>query len=218
MHNQKLTVRQWFVIFITMATTVLFCLSSALNRYTGDIGMVAMFPVVVFFGTGMLNTADFNNLLWSVIALAMGGIALGHAVSVSGLLRTVVNGSKNLITEDSPYVVSLSIAGITLVIATFVSHTVSAMILLPVFASVGRHYSENFADMLSILSSMAASAAMALPTSSFPSMTAVMMVDERGKRYLEVKDFLRVGIPSCIACFFVLTNIGFFITKAVIKQ
>lgn len=52
-------------------------------------GVIAIVPMVLFFGTGILNKEDFNNFLWTVVILAMGGIALGKAVTSSGLLESL---------------------------------------------------------------------------------------------------------------------------------
>ncbi len=43
----------------------------------------------MFFGTGILSKEDFNNFLHTVLFLAMGGIALGKAVTSSGLLESL---------------------------------------------------------------------------------------------------------------------------------
>ena len=49
-------------------------------RITGDIGITALIPVVVFFGTGMLTQNDFDTLSWNVLILMGGGLALGVAI------------------------------------------------------------------------------------------------------------------------------------------
>ena len=47
--------------------------------------VVAIIPLVLFFGTGILTKEDFNNFLWTIIILAAGGLSLGKVVSSSGL-------------------------------------------------------------------------------------------------------------------------------------
>lgn len=60
-------------------------------------GVIAILPMVAFFGTGILSKDDFNSFLWHVVMLAMGGLALGEAVKSSGLLQTITHGIQNLV-------------------------------------------------------------------------------------------------------------------------
>ncbi|CAG8441608.1 16881_t:CDS:2 [Acaulospora colombiana] len=89
--RDPLTGVQIFVIAVTVGTIVLWCIerTEAVENFFGDMGIIAIIPLVLFFGTGVLTKEDFNNFLWTVIVLAMGGIALGNAVQSSGLLHTI---------------------------------------------------------------------------------------------------------------------------------
>ncbi|RKP11722.1 SPX domain-containing protein, partial [Piptocephalis cylindrospora] len=80
---------QVYVVLISVGTVILWCLESHLHSIVGDMGVLAIIPLVAFFGTGVLSKEDFNNFLWTVIMLAQGGIALGKAVESSGLLHTI---------------------------------------------------------------------------------------------------------------------------------
>lgn len=46
--------------------------------YTGEMGVIAVVPLVAFFGFDVLNKDDFNSFLWNVVMLAMGGLSLGE--------------------------------------------------------------------------------------------------------------------------------------------
>lgn len=60
------------------------------------------------------------------------------------------------------------------------------------------------------------SAAMGLPTSGFPNMTAIMTENPHsGQRYLRVKHFLTRGIPSSILTFFAVVTIGYGLMRIV---
>jgi phosphate transporter len=49
----------------------------------------------------------------------------------------------------------------------------------------------------------------------FPNMTAIMMENEVGVRYLSVKDFLRTGIPASIITFVVVVLVGYTLMRIV---
>ncbi len=80
---------QIFVIAISLITVTLWCFNGALTHITGEMGVLAILPLVMFFGFGVLSKDDFNGFLWNVVMLAMGGLALGEAVKSSGLLLSI---------------------------------------------------------------------------------------------------------------------------------
>ena len=134
-------------------------------------GVVAIIPMVLFFGTGVLTKEDFNNFLWTIIILAAGGLSLGKAVSSSGLLHTIANGITERVQDMSLYGVLVVFASLILVVATFISHTVAALIILPLVQQVGAGMKDPHSNLLVMGSALMCSAAMGLPTSGFPNMS-----------------------------------------------
>jgi hypothetical protein len=156
---------------VTLATIILWCVSHQLEDVFGDMGVVAIIPLVLFFGTGILTTEDFNNFLWTIIILAAGGLSLGKAVNSSGLLHTIAGAITTKVEGFSLYGVLVVFASLILVVATFISHTVAALIILPLVHSVGLGMEEDHANLLVMGSALMCSAAMGLPTSGFPNMS-----------------------------------------------
>lgn len=169
--KDKLNGVQYFIIFITLVTIVLWCISHQLESVFGDMGVIAIIPLVLFFGTGILTKEDFNNFLWTIIILAAGGLSLGKAVSSSGLLSTIAKAITSNVAGMSVYGVLVVFCALTLVVATFISHTVAALIILPLVASVGQGMDEPHPNLLVMGTVLMASGAMGLPTSGFPNMS-----------------------------------------------
>ena len=208
--KEKFTGIQWFIVMVTLMTIVLWCVSHQLESTFGDMGVIAIIPLVLFFGTGILTKEDFNNFLWTIIILAAGGLALGKAVSSSGLLQTIAESITDRIEGLNLYGVLLTFAVMVLIIATFISHTVAALIFLPLVREVGSGLDEPRPNLLVMGSVLMCSAAMGLPTSGFPNMTAIMMEDpQTGQRYLQVKHFISRGIPASILTFAVIVTVGY---------
>ena len=134
-------------------------------------GVIAVIPLVLFFGTGILSKEDFNNFLWTIIILAAGGLSLGKAVNSSGLLHSIAGSIKYEVNGLSLYGVLVSFAGVILVVATFISHTVAALIILPIVAQVGESMESPHPNLLVMGAALMCSAAMGLPTSGFPNMS-----------------------------------------------
>ena len=176
-------------------------------------------------------------------ALAAGGLALGKAVNSSGLLHTIAEGITARVEGLSLYGVMVVFAALILVVATFISHTVAALIVLPLVQQVGQGMAEPHPNLLVMASVLMCSAAMGLPTSGFPNMSesfsplsplcfcvycgfvvheandaiaAIMMEDPHtGVRYLQVRHFITRGVPSSLIAFLVVITIGYGLMLAV---
>ncbi|KAN0071483.1 SPX domain containing protein [Elaphomyces granulatus] len=201
---------QWFVTIVTIITIALWCVSHQFESTFGDMGVIAIIPMVLFFGTGILTKEDFNNFLWTIIILAAGGLSLGKAVTSSGLLHTIATAITEQVAHLSLYGVLIAFSALILVIATFISHTVAALIILPLVQQVGVGMKHPHPNLLVMASALMCSVAMGLPTSGFPNMTAIMMeIPNTGQRYLRVQHFLTIGIPSSIICFIIIITLGY---------
>jgi phosphate transporter len=143
---------QIYVILVTLVTILLWCLAHSYEHIFGDMGVIAILPLIAFFGTGLLTKDDFNNFLWNVIMLAMGGIALGKAVESSGLLKTIASQIEVMVQGYSAFEVLFVFSCLVLVIATFISHTVAALIVLPIVAEVGSQLADPQPRMLVMVS------------------------------------------------------------------
>jgi len=93
---------------------------------------------------------DFNNQLWNVVMLAMGGSALGEAVKSSGLLKAIAHGIQDLIVDYGTWEVLVIFCALVLVATTFISHTVGAMVILPIVQAVGADMSVSHPTLLSL--------------------------------------------------------------------
>ncbi|CAG7976628.1 unnamed protein product [Penicillium salamii] len=208
--KDRWTGMQYFISIVTIVTIALWCASHQLEHVFGDMGVIAIIPLVIFFGTGILNKEDFNNFLWTIIILAAGGLCLGKAVTSSGLLHTIAADITTRVEHLSLYGVLLVFSALILVIASFISHTVAALIILPLVRQIGVNMEDPHPNLLVMASALMCSVAMALPTSGFPNMTAIMTeVPQTGQRYLQVRHFLTRGIPSSLMAFAVIVTLGY---------
>jgi anion transporter len=207
--KEKFTGVQWFVSIVTIATIILWCASHQLDGVFGDMGVIAIIPIVLFFGIGILTKEDFNNFPWTIIILAAGGLSLGKAVRSSGLLHTVADFVSEEVHGMSLYGVLVVFSVLILVVATFISHTVAALIFLPLVFDVGAKMQQPHPNLLVMGGVLMCSAAMGLPTSGFPNMTAIMKEDPAGQRYLKVKHFISRGVPSSVLTLIVCVTLGY---------
>lgn len=213
--KEKITKTQVFVCLVALATIALWCAESSIEYALGDTGIIAAVPLFVFFGTGILNKDDLNNFLWSVVVLAQGGMALGNAVTSSGLLQDIATRLKDGI-SDLPVIAILAVfCFLILVFATFVSHTVAALIIVPIVKEVGEQLPIPHPNLLVMGAGLACSAGMGLPVSGYPNMSAIMLEDPSGKPYLSTKDFVITGIPTSIICTVLIFTLGYGIMSGI---
>ncbi|KAI9598907.1 SPX domain-containing protein [Syncephalis fuscata] len=206
--NDPWTIQQMAVTGVTLLTILLWCFESRLEYYVGDMGVLSLIPIIVYFGSGLLTKEDFNNFLWTVVMLAMGGIALGHAVRSSGLLFTVANTIRHWLVGYTFWQVTIIFVGIVTLAATFISHTVAALVFLPIVNQVGQALPDAHPRLLVMTAALMCSGAMGLPVSGFPNMNAAMLEDATGQPYLKSIDFLRCGVPATITTFLVVLTLG----------
>ncbi|KAL6453466.1 PHO87 Inorganic phosphate transporter PHO87 [Candida maltosa Xu316] len=213
--RERLTFKQYYVFAVTIATIILWCVMSKIDGTFGEAGIITIIPVVLFFGTGILKVDDLNNYPWSIVMLAMGGIALGKAITSSGLLKTIALSLQKRIMNYDAFAVMAIFGALILVIATFVSHTVSALIIIPLVKEVGESLPKPHPLLLIMGVALIASGAMGLPTSGFPNVTAIGMRDEVGKPYVTVNLFITRGVPASIIVYLCVITIGYGIMTAI---
>jgi phosphate transporter len=49
------TLKQYWVSFVCIATIALWCVEHSIEAYVGDMGVIAIIPLVAFFSTGVLK-------------------------------------------------------------------------------------------------------------------------------------------------------------------
>lgn len=215
MIDDKFTGIQWYILIVSVGTILLWCFASKLTGIFGEMGIISLIPMILFFGSGLLTTEDFNNYPWNIVVLAMGGTALGKAVASSGLLNTIAVEIQKQVEDFSLFGVTLTFGLLILIMATFVSHTVAALIIIPLVQEIGNNMPEPHPRLLIMASALLCSAAMGLPTSGFPNVTAICMTDEFGKPYLTVGTFITRGVPSSLIAYGIIVTIGYATMKII---
>lgn len=117
-NSDPLTATHYYVLIVSLITIGLWCAEKSLEAWVGDMGVIAIIPVIAFFGTGILSKDDFHHFHWSIVFLAMGGIALGKSVLSSGLLDDLDRVLESTVDGLGLYKILLIFSVIALIIAT----------------------------------------------------------------------------------------------------
>ncbi len=160
------------IVYFTFAVTVLLWILTDLHKLNSYV--VAMIPVAVFLVSGILTAEDIKKLNWDVLWLIAGGIALGLAMEKTGL-------SKNLIASIpfdtfNPLLIVFIATLTAALMATFMSNTATANLLLPVMAALGMNLDSLIplggGKMIILAVTLSCSIAMSLPVSTPPNAMA----------------------------------------------
>ncbi len=193
-NTSKMGVKHWATIGIFLITALGWFLGGTIKLSTGT---VALFPIVAAFWFGLLDTNDFRKLPWDILYIISGGIALGVALSVSGLGEVMV---ATLPTTLSPYylvVVGMVVAG---AMSTVMSNTATAGLLIPLVMSVNATGSQML--MLVVGIALMCSMAMSLPVTTPPNAIAF------SSRAIKTKDMMFTGTIVTIVGFLVMAFLG----------
>jgi len=194
--EETFSARNLVVISLSALTMLLFACSALLKEWVGDLSTISLVFVATLFGSGLLTEVDFNGLPWHILFLLGGGNILGKAVESSGLLKDIAVAITDILPLDDKLFAMLTIFSFAAAVATFVSHTVASLILMPVITQVG--ISLEAPQPVVIGTALAVSAAMALPFSSFPNVNSLLIHDDFRVPYLQVGDFVKTGLPLSI--------------------
>ncbi len=98
-------------------------------------------------------------------------------------------------------------------ISTFVSHTVCALILMPLIVSLGiqLHHTRTLVTLTTLMMS----GTMSLPMSSFPNINSLLIEDDNGVPYLHAVDFLKHGTPIALVTLVLICTLGFALVETV---
>lgn len=53
--RERFTLKQWWVTLVCLVTIALWCFAHEIKDYVGDMGVIAIIPIVAFFATGVLK-------------------------------------------------------------------------------------------------------------------------------------------------------------------
>jgi phosphate transporter len=62
-NTDTLTKTHYFVLFISVLTIALWCMEKSMEGVVGDMGIIAIIPLLAFFGTGILSKVGLSLLL-----------------------------------------------------------------------------------------------------------------------------------------------------------
>ncbi len=214
MKGKFMTTPKAWVVYITFIVTILLWVIP--KKYHGlDANSVAIVPIAVFSVTGVITKKDLKAMSWDVLWLVAGGFALGVALGETKLASDLINSIPFAKWDSMALIVGSSL--ICLFMATFMSHTATAALLMPIMASVaagmvaGGAMDAPGAIGLLVTIAFASSLGMALPISTPPNAMAYATghVEQKGMA-ISGTILCLIGLALSIGLMALLGAVGFF--------
>ena len=202
------------VVYATFIITILMWIIP--KEYHGlDANSVAIIPIAVFSVTGVITKKDLRAMSWDVLWLVAGGFALGVALSETNLAKDMISAIP--CGERNSTVLLIGASCICLFMATFMSHTATAALLVPILAGVaGAMLATGSMDTpgavaLLVTVAFASSLGMALPISTPPNAMAYAtgLVEQKGMA-ISGTILCILGLVITIVMMSILGAVGFF--------
>ncbi len=103
--------------------------------------MVAAAVLVILYFTDLIEEQDIKNGKWSTLLLIGGGLSLGAALEVTGLVNVISDWLMGLTSGGSPLIAIIIVVVSGLGISIIASNTASAGIFLPIAIGLGQKIS-----------------------------------------------------------------------------
>jgi phosphate transporter len=199
----------------TVVTIVLWALNEQFQTAFGHVGITSLIPVICFFSVGILDGHDFGTLRWSTLVLMGGGLALGEAMTESGLLKLLAHMISEALDSVSDWGVLTIMLVFEAIVTSVVNHTSAAGILFPILAEIGedRHKKGVFLTVAALM----VSGSQLFHVSSFPN--ALIAGVQRHQRadpsvmspdsILSGTDFFMYGWPTVVFALGVLASVAY---------
>jgi len=162
--SEKLDWRGRLTILI-LVVTILLWLTGKLHHINSAV--VALTAAAALCALGVLQKRDVDTIDWNILLLMWGGLSLGEAMQQTGLVNYITTLP---IKDLSPTLLVVVMGTLSLVVATFMSNTAAANLILPMAIALGASPMDKI--NLGILCALSCSFAMAMPVSTPPNAIA----------------------------------------------
>lgn len=202
------------IVYVTFAVTVALWVMGK-DVHGLDSNTIAIIPIAVFSVTQVITKDDLKAMSWDVLWLVAGGFALGLALQDTSLAKDMINAIP--FAEWNSLMLMIGAGCICLFMATFMSHTATASLLMPILGAVaGSMVAAGSMDdpgAIGLLCAIAfaSSLGMALPISTPPNALAYAtgLVESRGMA-ISGTILCLTGLALTFGMMYLLMNVGFF--------
>jgi len=148
---------------VVLVLAIILWLTQALHGLSSAV--VALLAAAALTAFRVLDRTNIDSIDWNILILMWGGLSLGHAMEVTGLVDYIVNLP---IADLGGFALAAAVVVLAAGLSTFMSNTAAASLIIPMAMAI----SPAEQGELAILTAFACSFAMAMPVSTPPNAIA----------------------------------------------
>ncbi len=203
--------RPALLLYAVGGLTVVLWLTEALHGVPST--LTAFIPIALLPALGVIGKKEIRNLSWEVLWLVGGGISLGNSLQDTGLANWMIN----LVNWGSlgPVAILSGFTILSILLANFLSHTVTTALLVPIAISLGTSGVLGGAGSVAFIAigvALASSFGMSLPISTPPNAIAI------ATGMVTTPQMARVGVVMAVAGFFITLLAALFFWPLILSQ
>jgi di/tricarboxylate transporter len=185
---------------IAAGVVALFTAHSAFGLEAVPLPAAALLGAVAMVATGCVTARRAYRVVdWPILVFVVGTLALGEAMSKTGVAEFYAHALVGLLIEHGPAVVLAGFVLLAIVFNAFVSHSAVAVLLTPIAIAVAHQMPGVDPRPFLLAVALGGSVAFATPQGH---QVNLMVYGPGGYRFV---DFLRIGIPLSILCWIFIT-------------
>lgn len=175
-------------VMTIFAITVVLWLTTDLHGIAAS--TVALLPIIALFGTRLLDEQDIGKAGWPTLLLIGSGLALGDAISATGLDALFARGLTVMSVQG--YVAFLVVAAASILMTLLASNTAAAVVMIPIVIQLGTAWSLD-TTALTVMAAAALSLDFMVPVGTPPNAMAY------GTGHISVAQMAKAGIWVSLA-------------------
>lgn len=198
------------LLYFVGGSTILLWATESLHQIPSSV--IAFVPIALLPALGVIGAAEIRSISWEVLWLVAGGISLGYSLSDSGLATWMI-GLVNWTTLGGAGVL-LGFLLLSVIMANFLSHTVTTSLLVPIAISLGTSGVLNGGSALAVIAvgvAIASSYGMSLPISTPPNAIAI------SSGAVETSHMAKIGVIMAIFGLIVISLLSLFLWPLLLR-
>jgi sodium-dependent dicarboxylate transporter 2/3/5 len=198
------------MLYVVAGLTIVLWATESVHEIPSSV--VAFLPIALLPALGIIGTNEIRGISWEVLWLVAGGISLGYSLKDSGLATWMI-GLVNWTSLGNTGVI-LGFLLLSVIMANFLSHTVTTSLLVPIAISLGTSGVLAGPSSLAVIAigiAIASSYGMSLPISTPPNAIAI------ASGAVETPQMAKVGLVMAIFGLVVIGGLAIFLWPLLLK-
>jgi sodium-dependent dicarboxylate transporter 2/3/5 len=198
------------MLYVVAGLTIVLWATESVHEIPSSV--VAFLPIALLPALGIIGTNEIRGISWEVLWLVAGGISLGYSLKDSGLATWMI-GLVNWTSLGNTGVI-LGFLLLSVIMANFLSHTVTTSLLVPIAISLGTSGVLAGPSSLAVIAigiAIASSYGMSLPISTPPNAIAI------ASGAVETPQMAKVGLVMAVFGLVVIGGLAIFLWPLLLK-